>query len=86
VRATKVVIATKVSEWFERLLVNLNHILIHESLESVDETYQLDVFPGSLISKQSIDHIVTARGLLSKVDDSDFEGLLIRNKSLEILI
>ena len=37
-------------------------------------------------SQQAIDHVVTARGLLAKVDDSNFESLLIRNESLELLV
>ena len=37
-------------------------------------------------SQQAIDHVVTAGGLLAKVDDSDFESLLIRNESLELLV
>lgn len=83
---SQVVIATKVSEGLEGLLVDLNYILIHEALESVDETYQLDIFPRSLESQQAIDHIVTARGLLTEVDDSDFESLLIRHECLELLV
>ena len=37
-------------------------------------------------SQQAIDHVVTAGGLLAKVDDSDFESLLIRDESLELLV
>jgi hypothetical protein len=87
VRSSKIVIATEVSEGLERFFVDLDDFFFHESLETIDKTVKLDVFPGSLESQQTINNVVTTRGLLAKEYDCNLLLFaLIRDERLEFFV
>ena len=77
VGTAEVVVAAQVPEGLERFFVDLHHVLIDEALQTVDETDQLHILARGLIPQETVNDIVTAGGLLPKIDDTDFESLLI---------
>ena len=87
VRSSKIVIATEVSEGLERFFVDLDDFFLHQSLETIDKTVELNVFPGSLEPQQTINNVVSTRGLLAKEYDCNLLLFaLIWDESLEFFV
>jgi hypothetical protein len=62
-------------------------VFFHQSGQTIDKTVKLNILSGFLESQETVNNVVTTRGLLTKENNSDSEFLgLIRDKGLKILV
>ena len=86
-RSSKIVIATEVPEGLERFLLDLDDFFLHQTAETIDKPVKLNVFPGSLVPQETINNVVTTRGLLAEeYDCNPLLFALLGNEGLEVFV
>jgi hypothetical protein len=71
--SAKIVIASEVIEVCVSFPLNLNVSGLKKSTHSILEADQLNVAPLLLVPEQSINDVLTARGLFAHEDEANFE-------------